>query len=332
MFLIDTPGFDDPVRSDTDILQAIASCFADMYEGLSFEEIEVTLSGIVYIQSINEARMTGSMKKNLKMFQLLIGEYNMAHCVLVTSKWRLVDLAIAQSRESELVQTPDYWGSLLAAGASIGRYEDSRLSALELINLSKGAGVFIPQLAQEYAIDGKELHQTAAGRAIDEDITRARERHEQDLEKLRADHREALEFDKSQDAAELKPLLVSAEARLQDLGNEMHRLRADRNLAQMRMDESDAMSAETNSKEDMLAPDAADDKHRARKKRALRWFGRFLAMGAAVTMSVLTSGAMIPVGMSLYGAVESLCQRDKDREAEKRMGKRESKTITTRQS
>ncbi|KAL8826198.1 MAG: hypothetical protein Q9191_003950 [Dirinaria sp. TL-2023a] len=321
MFLIDTPGFDDPVRSDTDILQAIASCLADLYEGLSFEGLQVTLSGIIYIQSIDEARMTGSMKKNLKMFQLLIGEHNMAHCVLVTSKWRSVDLAIAQSRESELVQTPDYWGSLLASGASIGRYEDTRLSALELINLSKSAGVFVPQLAQEYAVEGKELHQTAAGRAIDEDITRARERHEQDLERLRAEHRQTLEFDKVQDAVELKPLLASVEARLQNLADEMQRLRADRNLAQIRMDEFDAMSAATSSNEDMLAPDAADDKPRARKKRALRWFGRFLAMGAAVTMSVLTHGAMIPVGMSLYGAVESLCQRDKDREAGKRIGK-----------
>ena len=61
--------------------------------------------------------------------------------------------------------------------------------------------------------------------------------------------------------------------------------------------------------------DYEEARHRARQKRALRWFGRFGAMGVAVTMTVLTSGAMAPVGLSLYAAIETVYQADENCEA-----------------
>ena len=192
-FLIDTPGFDDPAQADTDVLQSIASCLADMYEGLTFPDLKITLSGAIYIQSINEARMTGSMKKNLRMLNSLVGKDNMKNYVLVSSKWRSEDLGVAHRNESESINNADYWGLLLEAGAQIARYQGSRHSALEIIEMSKRAGAFIPQLTQEYVIEGKELYKTAAGRAIDEDAAKALEDHKKDLLRLREEHRQALE-------------------------------------------------------------------------------------------------------------------------------------------
>lgn len=66
--------------SNTDILQSIASCLADMHDGLTFTDEQVNLSGIIYIHPINELRMTGSA--NLTMFWYLIGEENLKNCVL----------------------------------------------------------------------------------------------------------------------------------------------------------------------------------------------------------------------------------------------------------
>lgn len=282
-----------------------------MHEGLTFPERQVSLSGIAYIHSISDERMTGSMMKNLKMLKLLIGEENMEHCALVTSKWGLEARGVAEWRESELVENPDYWGRLLAGGASISRFQDSQESALEILGLCKCAGLFTPQLTREYVIEGKELHQTAAGRAIDADIANARERHEQELERWRQEHDEALELGNAQAAAELGALTQRAETRLKVIQEETEQLRLNRHSAQTQMDDAEAKSSYT-------AFDDLDERHYARQKRAMRWFARFAAMGAAVTMTVLTHGAMAPVGISLYAAVETVCQADKDRDAEKR--------------
>ena len=321
-FLVDTPGFDDPAQTDTEILQSIASCLADMYEGLTFPDLKITLSGAIYIQSINEARMTRSMKKNLRMLDFLVGKHNMQNCVLVSSKWRLEDLGVAQRKESELIHNADYWGLLLEAGASIARYQDSSHSALEIVELSKRTGVFIPQLTQEYVIEERELYKTAAGRAIDEDIIKTRESHEKDLIRLRGEHRQALENSAAQSKAELKALILQKEAKLKTIDDETERLRASRNSTQNQMDQLEPLTLHSDSGDDRSVVQAKHDKRRARQKRALRWFGRAAAIGAAVTMSVLTGGTMTPVGMSLVGAVETVCQMDKDREAETRKANR----------
>ena len=321
--MVDTPGFDDLAQSDIEVLQSIASCVADMYEGLTFPGLEVTLSGAIYIQSINDPRMTGTAKKNLHMFKLLIGEHNMEHCVLASSKWKLEDPITIERRESELVYSADYWGLLLQAGAHIARYQDSQRSALDIVQLATRGGIFLPQLTQEYVVEKRQLDDTAVGRAVDESIAKAREGHERALACWREEHRQALEHADIQAKAELETLSLQAETKLKILADETKQLRATRVAAQAHLDDLETEKSNSDYDENksiLRTDDSHRDKHRARQKRALRWFGRFAAMGSAVTMSVLTSGAMIPVGISLVGAVEGICQMDKDREAAKKYG------------
>lgn len=148
-FLIDTPGFDDTSRSDTETLQSIASCLADLHQGLLFQGQRVDLSGIVYVHAINDVRMTGSMMKNLKMFRLLVGKEHLKHCTMVTSKWGLEDAATAENREQELMKNPDYWSQDLAAGAIMSRFVGTPRSALDAIEVVTRKGMFLPQLTQE---------------------------------------------------------------------------------------------------------------------------------------------------------------------------------------
>lgn len=357
-FLIDTPGFDDPVRSDTSVLQQISTCLSDLHSGLLFPSSNVNLSGIIYIHPINEPRMTGSMMKNLRMLPLLIGDVNMSHCVLVTSKWGLSeDPQIAGEREAELISTSEYWGRLLAAGASISRYEDCQKSALEIMAAATRQGEFIPQLIKEYVIEGKELSRTAAGRAIDIDMAEARERNRQELETLRIEYEQALENEDAKAAEELKTITSRIETSLKAIDAETEQLRETRAEAQRRMDEleeSASLASERDDTEfDTASSIKSDDTYmddgpkksssssirtddyptvpavltsaersRARQKRGLRWFSRFTAMGGAIAMSVLTGGAMAPVGFGLVGVVEAACQADKDREVQKRLGSR----------
>ena len=318
-FLIDTPGFDDPQRSDTDILQSIASCLADLYEGLLFESAEISLSGIIYIHAINEVRMTGPMMKNLRILLHLAGEGNMQHLVLTTSKWGVEDAKTAQDRERELTTDAKYWKGHLAAGAKMRRYDDSQASALSIIALATEGGMFIPQLTQEYIISGAELCYTAAGRAIDHDMAIARDRHETELLALRHQHSLACDAREAAAAAQLQQRTLRVEAKLKVMDDEMNQLRTTRSVAQERADELDLLVSRRHRPED--ATTAAHNTTMttsARKKRALRWFARFAATGTAVAMSVLTHGAMVPAGLALVVGVNRWCQAEKDRELKKK--------------
>ncbi|CAM1505055.1 Fc.00g106920.m01.CDS01 [Cosmosporella sp. VM-42] len=67
IYLVDTPGFDDTTRSDTDVLKDIATWLTNSYQK------DLKLSGIMYLHRITDHRMVGSAKKNLFMFKKLCG-------------------------------------------------------------------------------------------------------------------------------------------------------------------------------------------------------------------------------------------------------------------
>lgn len=277
----------------------------------------------------------------------------MEHCVLVTTKWGLEELDVAERREAELIQTRDYWGWFLAEGAVIERYGDSHESAHEITRAATRRGEFVPRLMQEYATEGIKLSATAAGRAIDGDVARARQRNEQELEKLRAEYKSAMDDDTAESTAALNAVWLRIEESLKVIDEETEQLRATRSEAQKQLDEFEEAAARTHRADDDVASsthlrDDADevsistsigssddgsatlvtkndgqiarsrtakDKKRARQKRAWRWFGRFTALGGTIAMSVLTSGVMMPVGLTLMGMVEAACQGDKNLEA-----------------
>ncbi|KAI4188404.1 MAG: hypothetical protein LQ346_005318 [Caloplaca aetnensis] len=328
IFLIDTPGFDDPLRSDTEILQSIVSCLADMYEGLTFADLKVDLAGTIYMQSIHEARITGSTMTNLEMLRSLIGEENMEHCVLVTSKWGCEDRHIAQQRESELVQTKDYWGWFLAAGAGISRYQDNRTPASEIIEQCIRAGEFTPWITREYILEGMQLVQTTAGRAVDLGITEARERNRKELDDCRAEYKHTLELAGEGAAAESRALMARAEVRMKTMDLETERLYVTRDEAQKRMDEDEKIDWYTETAKNPVPPTSSStaslshsssppsttplkrsDTDRRRARRAT-------TLGAAVGMVAASGGAIMavaPIAIGAYTVVEAVCQADKSR-------------------
>lgn len=80
--LIDTPGFNDTLRSEAQVLTEIAN-----YLEITYRVQHLKLDGIVYMQSIMDERMYGSSLRNLKMFRDLCGDSPMKNVVLVTNRW-----------------------------------------------------------------------------------------------------------------------------------------------------------------------------------------------------------------------------------------------------
>ncbi|KAL8684589.1 MAG: hypothetical protein Q9218_008230, partial [Villophora microphyllina] len=215
-------------------------------------------------------------------------------------------------------------------------------------------GGFMPTLVEEYVVRGMKLDETAAGKAIDLDLAQARERNRMEIGELRAEYEQARQDDDEQATTELKALSQQIDARLMAIDAETEQLRTARLETQRKMDKyendlrartaklrggqanefkkRDSETASVNDDDIKTVSDMSHvndlpiykskvERRYGQKKRAMRWSSRFTALGGAVAMSVLTGGAMLPVGASLYDVVETACQADKDREAKRFVGK-----------
>ena len=70
--LIDTPGFDDTNRSDSDVLKDLA-----YWLGISYEKKKIQLTGLIYLHPISHTRMAGTPFKNLRTFRKMVGSGSM---------------------------------------------------------------------------------------------------------------------------------------------------------------------------------------------------------------------------------------------------------------
>ena len=113
---------------------------------------------------ISDNRMSGSVSRNLDLFNRLCGDKAIEHVRLVTSMWDAkVDKTGAkeESREAEL--TNNFWKSLIAAGAQYKRFENNKESAWHIIRDATTEAV----LLQEELVDNeRRLNETTAGKAI----------------------------------------------------------------------------------------------------------------------------------------------------------------------
>ncbi|KAF4337929.1 hypothetical protein FBEOM_8184 [Fusarium beomiforme] len=171
VYLIDTPGFDDTGRSDTEVLSEIAAWLTDSYKH------EIRLHGIIYLHRISDVRMQGSAKKNLVTFKELCGEDALKKVVLASTMWDIVPLEKATKREGELKNTPEFWGWMLSKGSSIHRYNNTAESAREIILSLAGHNAPIATDLQKQMVDeGKSLDETSAGQGLKAELFKERQK------------------------------------------------------------------------------------------------------------------------------------------------------------
>ncbi|PYH73764.1 P-loop containing nucleoside triphosphate hydrolase protein [Aspergillus vadensis CBS 113365] len=174
IWLIDTPGFDDTNRTDSEVLKEIAGWLAE-----SFSQ-KVILNGILYLHRIMDNRMPGSAKRNLFMLKKLCGKDALRNTILVTTMWDLVDPADGDRREKQLITTPEYWGDMIAAGSQNLRHDNTYESAMRLINLYAGSHSTkekkVLAIQHEMVIEKKALDETDAGKAVEDALIKERSR------------------------------------------------------------------------------------------------------------------------------------------------------------
>ncbi|OBT50434.1 hypothetical protein VE04_09645 [Pseudogymnoascus sp. 24MN13] len=102
--LIDTPGFDDSKRNDTDVLRDIAGWMAVTYTN------NIKLSGIIYLHRITDPKMGGTQICNLTMFKELCGKQCFPAVRLVTTFWGDIYPVTGAERERLLISDDEFWG------------------------------------------------------------------------------------------------------------------------------------------------------------------------------------------------------------------------------
>ncbi|RYP39065.1 hypothetical protein DL768_010739 [Monosporascus sp. mg162] len=80
--LVDTPGFGDTERSDTEIITEISGYLAGAYEA------GVVLTGVVYLHLIDQrSRMSGAARENLDTLLAMCGGDALSNVALATTMW-----------------------------------------------------------------------------------------------------------------------------------------------------------------------------------------------------------------------------------------------------
>ncbi len=182
--ILDSPGFNDTYRSDTDVLFDISAFLSDTYSK------GFCLSGIIYLHPISNARMEGSSLRSLRMFRKLVGEDALSNVLLASTHWSRVSPEEGNRREGDL--RDKFWKPLLDNGATMTRHMGTVASAKALLDSLVGKARVVLDIQRELVDEGKALIDTAAGSALNEELIALQKRHQEELRRVRDEMEDAI--------------------------------------------------------------------------------------------------------------------------------------------
>lgn len=184
--LVDTPGFNDTFKTDTEVLMELAKWLEVTYK------VNSKLSGIIYLHRIMDVRMEGSAMRNLKMFRKLCGDDPLSNVVITSTFWGMLPDETSTAHEKELCETPDFWGDMIEHGAGVSRYLGTRESAIDvLMSFAKKESVVL-DIQKELVDQHIPLAGTAAGYAVNEELAMQEKKHTDELKRLQEEVAQAL--------------------------------------------------------------------------------------------------------------------------------------------
>jgi len=205
---VDTPGFDDTHKSDTEILKMIASWLEKTYKR------KITLAGIIYLHRVSDNRMAGTPLKNLRMFSNLCGKDATGNVILATTMWGLVEEGEGKRRSEQL--QAKYWKGMLENGSKIMPFLATFESAWNIVDIIVGKRDLQKQslLIQQEMVDlHRVLGETQAGIAL-----------YNTLQQLLADQREEVRRLRDEANAQHDPQLARAlNARYEEIQENLHK-------------------------------------------------------------------------------------------------------------
>ena len=189
VYLIDTPGFDDTTRSDSEVLRGIAFFLNGLYQS------GTRLSALIYMHRITDVRMSGSAVRNLELFRKICGTKCFSHVALVSTMWEMLrgdeGLKTGQNREATLLSGEDFWGELRKGGSRYMRHYGTAESAWKVLeNLPYSPSGLVLELQREM-YNELSLDETAAGSFLQSDLIRLKRKYDADMLRLQEEIEEA---------------------------------------------------------------------------------------------------------------------------------------------
>lgn len=180
--MIDTPGFDEAKRSDSEILTEIARLLAAQYQ------LGVELKGVIYVHRITDIRYTGSAVRSFEICKKICGDSPLKNVLLVTSRWSDVDEETGSQREGELRE--NFWAYMLNKGSNMSRFHGDRGSAVVLLSQLLAKDSTVLDLQRQLVDERMELKDTTAGSYVNDNLEDLKAQYQKELlslEKLRQD-------------------------------------------------------------------------------------------------------------------------------------------------
>ncbi|KAF3934232.1 hypothetical protein ABW20_dc0109523 [Dactylellina cionopaga] len=165
VFFIDTPGFDDDMRNESEILKTITNGLAGLYS-----PPQVAVKGVIYLHDITIEKFGGTAKRYLKMFQAIVGQDALKNVTLLSTKWDRLGLKFNEAKEKALIRGP--WKDIISEGATVHRIgQDGLPNAWFNIVRELLQKIETPlQVQKELVDENMPLNKTTVGKIIDQDL------------------------------------------------------------------------------------------------------------------------------------------------------------------
>lgn len=202
------------------MLREIASWLAASYTN------KVLLHGMIYLHRITDVRMQGSAKKNLLMFKKLCGDDALRKVVLTTTMWDKIPHDEGVDREQQLSGTPEFWGFMISKGSTVYRHDNTVESAIRIINVLAHDNSTVTLDLQSQMVNQKQaLNETAAGRELESELIKERQKWAAELLDAQKQMEEAIRLrDKESEQAlrEIKDEFIAQMRRLELENKQLH--------------------------------------------------------------------------------------------------------------
>jgi DNA repair exonuclease SbcCD ATPase subunit len=225
VFFLDTPGFNDTYRPDTEVLKDLAFFLGRIYSN------NIKLAGMIYLHRITDNRLSGSALKNLHMFEKLCGPECMSNIVLATTMWDKLGHGSStfeegEEREKMLLSKPDFWGYMVRQGSRVFRHDGSKASGWKMVHhiLSKNSSIALA-IQRQMIDDGEALDGTDAGRVLQKELLESQEKHRQEMKDLSESMATAIRNKEFEAAAQIQQLRDELDAKNSRTADELESLK-----------------------------------------------------------------------------------------------------------
>ncbi|TDL23891.1 P-loop containing nucleoside triphosphate hydrolase protein [Rickenella mellea] len=248
--IIDTPGFDDTTRTDTDILKLIAAFLSTSYEH------GYVLSGVIYMHRISDLRMGGISTRNFSMFRKLCGDSTLKNVVICTTMWDRVSPEEGEAREHELANEDIFFKPVLDKHAQLVRHSPrTPESAQNIMRRLIRNQPWALQIQKELVDQRLDISQTAAGSELNKELLEQAERHREEMRELEIQMLAAIEEKDTETKAELEMERQRLRADVERVEGEATRM-ADEYSAQKRRLEEKLQEMEEQSRAEQARQEA----------------------------------------------------------------------------